>query len=247
VIKELAAKSNLKAVTLELGGKSPCIIFADADLSEAIPAAAFSIANNSGQICMASSRVYVHESIANKFVTRFSLEFQKSMGTPGDPLDASTTHAPQVDQAQFRSVMGFIDGAKAQGMEPIIGGKRIGHIGFFIEPTIFLNPDVHSSINRDEVFGPVVVVNTFKTEEEVLKVANDTEYGLYASVFTKDISRALRLVKGLESGMVGVNCTSPTAPFDMPFGGIKQSGDGREFSHMSLIAWTETKTVMFKI
>jgi aldehyde dehydrogenase (NAD+) len=143
--------------------------------------------------------------------------------------------------------MGFIDGAKAQGMEPIIGGKRIGHIGFFIEPTIFLNPDVHSSINRDEVFGPVVVVNTFKTEEEVLKVANDTEYGLYASVFTKDISRALRLVKGLESGMVGVNCTSPTAPFDMPFGGIKQSGDGREFSHMSLIAWTETKTVMFKI
>jgi aldehyde dehydrogenase (NAD+) len=169
------------------------------------------------------------------------------MGTPGNPLDSSTTHAPQVDKAQFDSVMSFINNAKSEGIKPISGGNRIGSKGFFIEPTIFLNPSTAAPISREEVFGPVVVINTFKTEDEVLEAANDTEYGLYASVFTQDISIALRMVKGLESGMVGVNCTSPTAPFDMPFGGVKQSGDGREFSHKSLFAWTETKTAMFKI
>lgn len=247
LIKELAAKSNLKAVTLELGGKSPCIIFEDADLGEAIPAAAFSIANNSGQICMASSRVYVQESVAEKFLKSYTKEFQKTMGTVGDPLERSTTHAPQADILQFKSVMGYIEAAKNQGLNPVIGGKRVGQSGYFIEPTIFFNPNKDSAINTEEVFGPVVVINTFKTENEVLEMANDTEYGLYASVFTKDISRAFRFAKRLESGMVGINCTSPIAPFDMPFGGIKQSGDGREFSHKSLFAWTEIKTVMIKI
>jgi aldehyde dehydrogenase (NAD+) len=246
VIKELAAKSNLKNVTIELGGKSPCIVFEDADLSAAVAAAAFSIAQNSGQVCMATSRVYVHESIADEFTKTYLTEFKRHMGTPGDTLAASTTHAPQADASQFKSVMGFIENAKAKGIEPVLGGSQIGQKGYFIEPTVFFNPGENSTINREEVFGPVSVINTFKNEDEALRLANDSEYGLYSSVFTKDLQRAIRFAKFLESGMVGVNCMSPTLPWDLPFGGWKQSGEGSEFSLKSLYAWTETKSVLIK-
>lgn len=247
IVKQLAAKSNLKHVTLELGGKSPCIVFEDADLAAAAEAAALSIAGNSGQLCYASSRVYVQASIADRFVEAYTAAFRKAMGKVGDALDPDTTHAPQADAAQFRSVMGFIEAARTQGLEPIAGGRRVGERGYFIEPTVFLDPGEGSQINREEIFGPVAVVNTFETEEEALQRANDTEYGLYSSIFTNDLKRVLRFAKGLEAGMVGVNCTSPTAPFDMPFGGFKQSGEGREFSFKSLDSWTETKTVMMKM
>ncbi|KAI1625152.1 aldehyde dehydrogenase [Exophiala viscosa] len=247
IIKKLAAESNLKDVTLELGGKSPLVVFPDADLEETVAAAAFSIAMNSGQICMASSRVYVHESIGEKFVEAYVTKFKEIMGKAGDALDPNTTHAPQADAMQYESIMKHFETAKNEGASPITGGKRIGEQGYFIEPTVYLNPGHSSSINREEVFGPVAVINTFSSEEEVLKLANDTEYGLYASVYTKDISRALRFAKQLESGMVGVNCTSPTMAFDLPFGGTKQSGEGRESSLKSLHSWTELKTVMIKI
>ncbi|OQV06795.1 hypothetical protein CLAIMM_11319 [Cladophialophora immunda] len=246
IIKKLAAESNLKDVTLELGGKSPLIVFPDADLDETVAAAAFSIAQNSGQICMASSRVYVHESIADDFVHAYVAEFKKIMGQAGDALDAKTTHAPQADAQQFETIMNYFETAKREGATPITGGRRIGEQGYFVEPTVYLNPGHSATINREEIFGPVAVVNTFASEEEVLKLANDTEYGLYASVFTKDLSRALRFARRLESGMVGVNCTSPTMAFDLSFGGTKQSGEGRESSLKSLLAWTEIKTVMIK-
>ncbi|KAJ9630061.1 hypothetical protein H2204_008716 [Knufia peltigerae] len=247
IVKKLAAESNLKDVTLELGGKSPLIVFPDADLEQAVVMAAFSIAYNSGQICIASSRVYVHESIADKFVELYVAELKKIMGKAGDALDPTTTHAPQADALQYERIMGYIDGANREGAKLVTGGKRIGEKGYFVEPTVFFNPGQSSTINREEVFGPVASVNTFTSEEEVLKLANDTEYGLYASVFTKDLNRALRFAKELESGMVGVNCTSPTMPFDLPFGGSKQSGEGRECSLKALQAWTETKTVMIKV
>jgi aldehyde dehydrogenase (NAD+) len=245
-IKKAAAESNLKNVTLELGGKSPLVIFDDADLAKAVPSAAFSILANSGQACIASSRVYVHANIADKFMDAMKTAMVE-MGKSGDALTAGTKRGPQADKIQFDRVMGYLNYAKEQGYEMPIGGNREGSTGYFIEPTIIANAPEDSKVMREEIFGPVVCINTFTDEEEVLKRANDTEYGLYASVFTKDISRALRVAKQLEAGSVGVNCTSPTMAIDMPFGGYKQSGDGRELSRYSTDYWTELKSVFIAL
>ncbi|KIW86882.1 uncharacterized protein Z519_12503 [Cladophialophora bantiana CBS 173.52] len=245
-VKKAAAESNLKNVTLELGGKSPLIIFDDADLAKAVPASAFSILANSGQACIASSRVYVHANIADKFMEAMKTAMVQ-MGTSGDATVAGTRRGPQADKIQFDRVMGYLNYAKEHGLEMPIGGGREGTTGYFIEPTIIANAPEDSKVMKEEIFGPVVCINTFTDEEEVLKRANDTEYGLYASVFTKDISRALRVAKALEAGSVGVNCTSPTMAIDMPFGGFKQSGDGRELSKYSTDYWTELKSVFISL
>ena len=241
-IKKAAAESNLKNVTLELGGKSPLVIFDDADLAKTVPAAAYSILFNSGQGCVASSRVYVHANIADKFMDAMK-KAMKEMGVSGDPTVAGTARGPQADKIQFDRVMGYLNYAKEQGLDMPIGGGREGDKGYFIEPTIIANAPEDSKVMKEEIFGPVVCINTFTDEQDVLKRANDTEYGLYASVFTKDISRALRVAKMLEAGCVGVNCTSPTMAIDMPFGGFKQSGDGRELSRYATDYWTELKSV----
>ncbi|OAP59768.1 hypothetical protein AYL99_04770 [Fonsecaea erecta] len=245
-VKKAAAESNLKNVTLELGGKSPLIVFDDADLAKAVPASAFSILANSGQACIASSRVYVHANIADKFMEAMKTAMVQ-MGVSGDATVAGTRRGPQADKIQFDRVMSYLNYAKEKGFDMPIGGGREGQTGYFIEPTIIANAPEDSKVMKEEIFGPVVCVNTFTDEEEVLKRANDTEYGLYASVFTKDISRALRVAKALEAGSVGVNCTSPTMAIDMPFGGFKQSGDGRELSKYSTDYWTELKSVFISL
>lgn len=244
-IKKAAAESNLKNVTLELGGKSPLVIFEDADLVKAVPAAAFSILCNSGQACIASSRVYVHADIADNFIKE--LKTAMAAFTAGDACEAGTKRGPQADKVQFDRVMSYLTHAKETGLDLALGGNRQGTTGYFIEPTMLVNVPEDSKMMTDEIFGPVLCVNTFTDEEDVMKRANDTEFGLYASVYTKDISRALRIAKQLEAGSVGVNCTSPTLALDMPFGGFKQSGDGRELSKYATDYWTELKSVFISL
>ncbi|KAK5454348.1 hypothetical protein LTS15_006348 [Exophiala xenobiotica] len=245
-VKKAAAESNLKNVTLELGGKSPLLIFPDADLEKAVPAAAFSILANSGQACIASSRVYVHSSIADNFMEAMKTAMVQ-MGKSGDALKAGTQRGPQADKIQFDRVMSYLNYAKDNGLKMPIGGSREGNTGYFIEPTIIADAPEDSKVMKEEIFGPVVCINTFTDEAEVLERANDTEFGLYASVFTKDISRAMRVAKALEAGSVGVNCTSPTMAVDLPFGGWKQSGDGRELSKYATDFWTELKSVFIAL
>lgn len=241
-IKKAAAETNLKNVTLELGGKSPLIIFDDADLEKAAGASAFSILANTGQACVASSRVFVQSTIADRFVEALKTSMAR-IGSSGDPLAAGTLRGPQADRLQFDRVMGFLDEAKQSGFEIVTGGGRVGETGYFVQPTVIKDVPENSRVFKEEVFGPVLCLNTFDDEEAVLKSANDTEFGLYASVFTKDISRALRIAKKFEAGNVGVNCASPMMSLDMPFGGWKQSGEGKENSKYVLDHWTELKTV----
>ncbi|KAH7042724.1 aldehyde dehydrogenase [Macrophomina phaseolina] len=242
LIKKAAADSNLKKVTLELGGKAPLIVFKDANIEKAVGAAALSILANTGQFCMACSRIYVHESIADKFVTGMKAAMATALGD--DPLTKETLRGPQADKLQFDRVMSFLDYAKATGLDIQLGGGRERATGFFVQPTIIYNAPEESRVVQEEIFGPVVCINTFEKEDDALARANNTQYGLYASVFTEDISRALRVAKRFEAGNVGINCASPTsAALDMPIGGWKASGDGRDFSQHSLNEWTQLKSL----
>jgi len=244
-IQEAAAKSNLKAIFLELGGKSPAIVFDDANLEKAAQATQHSVQSNSGQVCMANTRIYVQETVAEKFITMFKEKLERV--TIGDPTLHETNHGPQADKTQYENVLRYLEIGKEDGKLLMGGHSPSEHSGYFIHPTVFLDTPEESRIMREEVFGPVVCINTFKTEEEVMAKANNTEYGLYASVFTKNIDRAMRFAKGLEAGTVGVNCTSPETGRDTPFGGFKGSGVGREGYHHCMNNFLETKTVLIKI
>ena len=226
---------------MELGGKSPAVIFEDADLEAAAVQTQFSIQFNSGQVCVANSRIYVQESVYDKFLALFREKF--AAVKLGDPLDPSTTHGPQIDAAQYKRVQEYLgvgqkDGSLTQGGD--------ANDGFFVKPTIFEKVPEESRLMREEVFGPVVAINTFKTEEEAVRKANDTEFGLYASVFTKDLDRAVRMSKALQAGTVGVNCTSPTNAKDGAFGGYKMSGNGREGMLYSLDNFLQLKTILIR-
>ncbi|KAJ9626184.1 hypothetical protein H2203_003816 [Taxawa tesnikishii (nom. ined.)] len=205
LITKAAADSNLKKVTLELGGKSPNIVFPDADLESAAEGTQYSIQWNSGQVCMANSRIYVEESAAERFVDLFKAKFGAVKA--GDPTDGKVDHGPLADEAQFKTVSGYLQLGQESGAQRILGDEQGDEGSLTVAPTVFTNAPEGSRIMKEEVFGPVVVINTFRSEEEVLKKANDTEYGLYASVYTKDLDRAMRCAKALESGYVGVNCT----------------------------------------
>ncbi|CAK7200482.1 hypothetical protein SEUCBS139899_003178 [Sporothrix eucalyptigena] len=247
LIQEMAAQSNLKKVTLELGGKSPALIFADADMDRAVEETVNSIQWNSGQVCMANSRIYVEKSAADAYREAFARRFSKV--TAGNPLDKAVDHGPQADEVQYKSVMAYIEEGKTSGGTLTLGGSgnldKMG--GYFIEPTVFVDTPENARVMKEEIFGPVVMINTFETEDSAVAFANDTEYGLYASVYTKDVDRALRIAKKLESGYVGVNCTSPATARDLPFGGYKMSGQGREGWLHSLDNFLETKSVIIKV
>ncbi|QKX54954.1 uncharacterized protein TRUGW13939_02044 [Talaromyces rugulosus] len=240
-IQTAAAESNMKNVILELGGKSPAIIFDDADLAAAVPLTARSIKSNSGQVCMANSRIYVQDTIATKFIQLFKESF--GAVKQGNPLDPETDLGPVVDDVQFRIVSQYIASGNESGKLSLGGTAKDG----FVEPTVFEETQENAKIMKEEVFGPVVNINTFHTEEEALAKANDTMYGLYAAVFTKDVNRAMRFAKGLEAGTVGINCTSPITAHDLSFGGWKASGVGREGLLDSINTFLETKSVLFKI
>ncbi|KGO61944.1 Aldehyde dehydrogenase, C-terminal [Penicillium expansum] len=241
LIQTAAAQSNMKNVILELGGKSPAVIFDDADLESAAAKTANSIQWNSGQVCMANSRIYVQDTIAEKFLQLFNIAFGSIQ--QGNPLNPKTNHGPMADDVQFEAVKRYIASGKDSGTLAMGGASKNG----FVEPTVFTNVPQDAKIMREEIFGPVVNIRIFHTEAEALEKANDTEYGLYAAVFTKDINRAMRFAKGLEAGTVGVNCTSPVTGHDLSFGGWKSSGVGREGLLDSISAFLEHKSVLIKI
>ncbi len=239
-----AAAVNLKNITLETGGKSPLLVFEDADLEQAAKWAHIGIMSNQGQICTATSRVLVQEGCYDRFVDMF----KKTIGETskvGDPFQEETFQGPQVTKAQFERVLGYIESGKSEGATLAMGGtayKDVGGKGFFVEPTVFTGVKDSMKIYREEVFGPFVVVSSFKTEEEAVAKANDTTYGLGSAVFTQDITKAHRVARNIEAGMVWIN-SSNDSDFRIPFGGVKQSGIGRELGEAGLAAYTNTKSV----
>ncbi|CAO3654727.1 unnamed protein product [Mucor fragilis] len=243
-IMQAAAESNLKKVTLELGGKSPNIIFDDADLDQAVRWAHKGIFFNHGQCCCAGSRIYVQESIHDKFLEKFK-EYT-SQTKLGNPHDDDTFQGPQVSQTQFDRIMGYIESGKEQGATCYMGGKRWGDEGYFIEPTVFTDVKEDMTIVREEIFGPVVTVSKFKDVDDVLKMALDTDYGLAAAVFTKDTARAIDVSNRLQAGTVWVNCYNEL-DYNTPFGGFRQSGIGRENGEYALDNYIQVKTVKINV
>jgi len=243
-IMKAAAGSNLKKVTLELGGKSPNIVFEDADIDNAISWVNFGIFFNHGQCCCAGSRVYVQESIYDKFIQRFKERAQKNV--VGDPFDANTFQGPQVSQLQFDRIMGYIEEGKKEGATVEIGGQRKGDKGFFIEPTIFSNVTDNMKIMQEEIFGPVCAISKFKNKEEAIKLGNSTTYGLAAAVHTSNLNTAIEVSNALRAGTVWVN-TYNTLHHQLPFGGYKESGIGRELGEAALDSYTQVKTVSIRL
>ena len=244
LIMEAAAKSNLKRVTLELGGKSPNIVFADTDLDDAVEGAHFGLFFNHGQCCCAGSRVFVEEKIYDQFVEKSGARARNR--TVGDPFDPATEQGPQVDQSQFDKVMGYIDSGRKEGAKLVCGGERVGDRGYFIQPTVFADVQDDMKIAKEEIFGPVMSVIPFKTVDEVVARANRTEYGLAAAVWTHDIKKAHSIADSIRAGTVWVNCYNVLDP-RAPFGGFKQSGIGRELGEYGLQQYTEVKTVTVKL
>jgi aldehyde dehydrogenase (NAD+) len=244
LIMKASAESNLKRVTLELGGKSPNIVFADADLEQAIEGAHFALFFNQGQCCCAGSRLFVEEKCYDEFVERSVARAKRR--TVGDPFDHSTEQGPQVDQEQFNKVMSYIDAGKQENATLLAGGHRVGDKGYFIEPTVFADVRDDMKIAREEIFGPVMSILKFKEIDEVVQRANRTTYGLAAAVWTKDITKAHAIAHSVRAGTVWVNCFDV---FDAaaPFGGFKQSGLGRELGEYALANYTEVKTVTVKL
>jgi len=236
-----AAAGNLKKVTLELGGKSPNVVFKDADMDMAIPGAANGIFFNHGQCCNAGSRLFVERDVYDEVVEGVA---EQARGiNVGHGLHPDTHMGPLVSDEQFKKVLGYLDQGRDAGAEAYIGGGRVGDRGYFVEPTILTNTSPDMSVIREEIFGPVVAAIPFDDPEQLLPDANDTNYGLAAGVFTRDISKAYKTAKRLRAGTVWVNCYHV---FDaaMPFGGYKESGWGREMGHNVLDNYLETKSVV---
>jgi aldehyde dehydrogenase (NAD+) len=240
IIMEAAAKSNLKRVTLELGGKSPNVVFADADLDAAVAGSFFGLFFNQGQCCCAGSRLFVEEKVHDQFVDKM-VQRVKAYKV-GDPFDPATDQGPQVSQEQCDRVMHYIEAGQKEGAKMLAGGKRVGKQGYFVEPTLFDNVTDDMKIATDEIFGPVMNILSFKDFDEVVHRGNQTFYGLAAAIWTRDIKKAHRLAASIRAGTVWINCYDV---FDAaaPFGGYKMSGIGRELGEYALQNYTEVKTV----
>ncbi|CVL07050.1 aldehyde dehydrogenase (NAD+) [Fusarium proliferatum] len=236
------AASNLKEITIESGGKSPLLVFEDADLDQAVKWSHYGIMANQGQICTATSRILVHEKVYSQFIELFK-ERVKSCQI-GNPFDSDTFQGPQVSKAQYERVLSFIESGKAEGATVALGGQRttVNGKGFYIEPTIFIDASDDMQIYREEIFGPVAIISPFETEDEAVRRANDTIYGLGAAIFTQDITRAHLLANKIEAGMVWIN-SSNDSDFRIPFGGVKQSGIGRELGEEGIRAYTSRRSV----
>ncbi len=243
-IMRAAADSNLKPVTLELGGKSPNIIFADVDLDEAVEGAQFGLFANMGQSCCAGSRVFVEQPLYDRFVERSIARTGKHI--VGDPTDPKTHLGPVVSQAQLDRVLGYIEQGRAQGAQLACGGERIGGRGYFVQPTIFADVQDEMTIAREEIFGPVMSILPFGTVEEVIARANDTSYGLAAAVWTRDMKRALHVANNVRAGTLWMNCYN-VLDTRAPFGGFKQSGIGRELGEYGLQQYTQVKSVIARL
>jgi len=239
-----AAAGNLKKVTLELGGKSPNIVFDDADLKQATAGAANAIFFNHGQCCCAGSRLFVEDKIFDKVVEGVSESAKKIKVGPG--MNADTTMGPLVSEEQFNRVRGYMEAGLNEGAKAVVGGKTVGNRGYFVEPTVLVNTKPTMKVVREEIFGPVVTAMPFKSIDEIAAEANNTSYGLAAGIWTKDIAKAHSLANKLKAGTVWINCYNV---FDaaMPFGGYKQSGWGREMGKEALELYTETKAVCVRI
>uniref|UniRef100_A0A672FCR0 Aldehyde dehydrogenase domain-containing protein n=1 Tax=Salarias fasciatus TaxID=181472 RepID=A0A672FCR0_SALFA len=244
LIQEAAGKSNLKRVTLELGGKSPNIVFADADLDLAVEQAHQGVFFNAGQMCTAGSRIFVEEPIYDEFVRR-SVERAKRR-IVGSPFDPTTEQGPQISQVQQDRVLELIQSGISEGATLECGGKAFGQKGFFVEPTIFSNVRDDMRIAREEIFGPVQQIMKFKTIEEVIERANNTDYGLASAVFTKDINKAITVSTAMQAGTVWINCYNAMSS-QCPFGGYKMSGNGRELGQNGLKEYAEVKTITMKM
>lgn len=237
------ASGTMKNITLETGGKSPLIVFEDADLDLATTWAHIGIMSNQGQICSATSRVLVQESVYKEFVQKFTSTIEKT-SIVGDPFEETTFQGPQVTKTQFERVMGYIKSAKDEGATIALGGEATPQNGkgFFIKPTVFTDVKPSMTIFKEEIFGPCVSVITFKTEEEAIELANDTTYGLGSALFTKNLAKAHRVAGEIEAGMVWIN-SSNDSDVRIPFGGVKQSGIGRELGEAGLASYYNIKAV----
>lgn len=241
-IMKAAAETNLKKVTLELGGKSANIFFDDSDFEAAIDGALFGIFPNQGEICSAGSRILVQKTIFDKFVAAMVKKTKKIR--LGDPLKKETQMGPLISADHYKKVMKYIEIGRREGAEVACGGKRPAHLkkGYFVEPTIFVKTNNKMRIAREEIFGPVVCVIPFKDEADAIKIANDSPYGLAGAVWTRDIFKAFRVVKKIRAGILWVNTMQPTY-VEAPWGGYKQSGSGRELSHYGLEEYLQIKQV----
>ena len=239
-IIQRAAAETMKRLTFELGGKSPNVIFADADLDAAVQGAHFALYFNQGQCCCAGSRLYIEQKVYDEVIDRIA---DKNRSTKiGDPFDPETQQGPQVDKAQFDKILKYVEYGKQDGANCVTGGKRHGNKGYFVEPTLFAGVTDDMRIAREEIFGPVMSALKFKNVDEIIKRSNDTNFGLAAAVWTRDVAKAHRYAKEVRAGTVWVNCYDV---FDAaaPFGGFKESGLGRELGEAGLDNYTETKTV----
>jgi aldehyde dehydrogenase (NAD(P)+) len=238
-----AAAKTLKNITLETGGKSPLLVFDDANLEQAVKWSHLGIMSNQGQICTATSRILVQDSIYDEFLGRF-LETVKTVSKVGSQWDKDSYQGPQVSKAQYDRVLDYIEIGKKEGAEIASGGEpvKVDGKGFFIAPTVFVNVKSSMRVYREEIFGPVVAIARFSSEEQALQMANETTYGLGAAVFTRDIERAHRVAADIEAGMVWINSSQDSDP-RVPFGGVKMSGIGRELGEAGLEAYSQIKAV----
>jgi len=238
------AAPTLKRMTFELGGKSPNVVFGDADLDNAVEGAFHAIYFHCGQCCTAGSRLFVERKVHKEFVQRLAAEAKKRR--IGDPMDEDTEQGPQVSQEQLDKILGYVASGQKQGAKLIVGGQRVGERGFFVSPTIFDDVRDDMEIAQDEIFGPVVGVLPFDSMDEVVERANSTYYGLAAGVWTQDVNKAHTFAKRVKAGTVWVNCYH-VVDTTTPFGGFKLSGQGRENGEAALDHYTETKTVTVKL